>query len=178
MKMLLSELRALIVEAMDPMRLLQVDHNVCLLITDDNDQERSRGGMKFVYHGEWDAYEVVEVWATDPRAAVALFGACLVAKKRLLPDTSLSPAAKAIIKRWYSRHKNDGSVLPGPEREIVEDDPAFNSIYTVPKGFESPVPIEEPTKSYDFQNAIRDAHGVGFRAAYDDQQKSGWNRKR
>lgn len=171
--MLLSELRALIMEAMDPMLLIVVDDDYCALITNDNDKERIRGGMKFEYSQAGDAWEVTQAWATDPRAAVALFGSCLVAKERLLPDSDLTPAAKAIIKRWYSRHKDDGSIEPGPKRQVYDTDPAFNSIYTVPAGFTSPVPIEPVRQHDDIKHFLRRSVRQGFHKAYEDLSKTG-----
>jgi len=137
------------------------------------------------------------LYADDPSTAVMLLGAALERWKKVLPDAAVSPAAQAVMKRYFQAYKDDPSRIElnaDPERQAhgksiwqPDGDDFLKAAYLAPVGFnlnaalangekaaadavdtETP-PIKEIGRVRAWLQIIAKK---GFEAAYDDVKRT------
>lgn len=121
------------------------------------------------------------LYADDAASAIMLLGAAVERWKRVVPDESVSPAAAAVINRYFQAYKDD------PDRIENPDLGPLNATYLGPVGFnlsaaeqhgdaavtatvdpENP-PVKEPKRIRAWIQLLAQR---GFDAAYRDNKKT------
>lgn len=128
-----------------------------------------------------DVWQLRTLYADDPVTAVMLMGAAIEHWRRVVPDDSVSPAAQAVIKRYFEAYKDD------PKRIENADQGFLKATYLGPVGFdfnkasgagdravEAAVdPATPPVKESGRVRAwLQIVAKKGFEAAYDDIKRT------
>ena len=69
------------------------------------------GGVTLIENEGW--YTVESLWSDSAAEAVTLLYSILEHYKQILPSRSISPAAQAVVKRFYNKYKNTEIVMDG-----------------------------------------------------------------
>jgi hypothetical protein len=137
------------------------------------------------------------LYADDPVTAIMLLGAALERWKKVLPDASVSPAAQAVMKRYFDTYKDDPSRIelnadpdrPSHGKSIwqPDGDDFLKAAYLGPVGFNlakasssgdqaidaAVDPATPPVKEAGRVRAwLQIVAKKGFEAAYDDVKRT------
>lgn len=155
-------------------------------VVDENDLNDDQIG-----HNVW---AIRTVYSDSSAVALLLFAAALAEWKIVVPDTSVSPAAQALIKRYYLQHSNDDRlVIPGllRHRSAYGDAPkpwlvagygapdALNLDSTVAAGNKRCAEFADSSINHQDLDAEKIRFWVakigvkGFMSAYNDYDKTG-----
>jgi len=121
-------------------------------------------------------YRVGTLWASQPADAVMLLMSALSVWKKIDPSKQVSPAARAIIKRYYEQHKDDPARV---KKHIRSYSPTTDPQYLVAGYLDagdfdaSPILTHEDNKNmiWSLYRAVSD----GFAVAYDDDKRTGFS---
>lgn len=128
-----------------------------------------------------DAWQLRTLYADDPSTAVMLLGAAIEHWQRVVPDDSVSPAAQAVIKRYFQAYQDD------PKRIENADLGFLKATYLAPIGFnlsaalangekaaaDAVDPATPPVKELGRVKAwLQIVAKKGFEAAYDDVKRT------
>jgi hypothetical protein len=118
-----------------------------------------------------DWWLVNSLWSDSAPATMALLYAMLKTAKRIVPSTVISPAASAVVARFYKQYR---------DTPVVEEDTFDNKQYPpwIRAGYVwsdeirgVDVPIEEVTDPARMSE-LTTHHGNGFAEAYDDKNRT------
>ena len=80
------------------------------------------------------------LYAEDPTTAIMLMGAAIERWKRVLPDYSVSPAAQAVLKRYFEQNVDDPTKVEvgadSANRKDQNEADFLKSAYLAPVGFD------------------------------------------
>jgi hypothetical protein len=125
------------------------------------------GGVTLDYGIFW--YKIDTLWADSPVAAVTLLYSILEHYKHILPSSNISPAARAVVKRFYNKYKGTEVVV---ENITASEEGAVAAGYVwSPKLRKVPVQVAKP-KNEEEINKLKGSVLKGFHETYSDPSRT------
>jgi hypothetical protein len=106
--------------------------------------------LRMVARRDGDWYRIGTLWADSPVASVTILYAMLAHFKRIVPSSDISPAAQAVVKRFYSKYKGTEVVVEGVD-ETQEEELGAGYVWS-PKLLKVPVKVSKPKNDEELAN--------------------------
>lgn len=116
---------------------------------------------------------VKTLWSDTSQAAYAILMGMLSSTQGLVPDTSVSPAAQEVIKRWYKKHEYDMEyIVDDPMSKGNKIEPFLSAGYIAGPGVKDVAEKRTLTSKDKGWEGLVNAVRTGFVSAYTDLKRT------